>query len=438
MSGYRLGRREFVLAAAAAGVYSGAALCGSGASSTFDWKLARPEEVGISGAGLGGVRAAIQQNIDKDVIPGAVTAIARHNRLVWYEAQGVRDVAAGALMRKDDLFRMASSTKNLTATAVMMMVEADRLSLDDKVSRYIPTFTHPIVAVAPPGAKDASQVKLVPANREITVRDLITHTSGLSSIGDNLGMGPGSLVNKIQRKTGDTLADYVARLGSAALDFQPGTKFRYSPLDGFDVLLRIVEITSGLAADVFLRERIFKPLVMDSTFYNVPAELEKRIVPIYGPYKGRWPPMPPWSAAPGVFGNGPTKYFSGSAGLKSTVHDFMQFEEMMLNRGILNGQRLLKAATVANMTRNHVGSLFADWYPSKTVGLGFGLGMMVVENAANGDGRSVGSFGWGGGYGTESWADPELGVTAAMFIQMEPPPNVKADFQEALRKAIVA
>jgi CubicO group peptidase (beta-lactamase class C family) len=422
----------------AAGTCAPSVLHASNRDANFDWTLHSPEEVGMSKAGLEGIRAAMQKSVDANVVPGVVTAIARHNKLVFYEAIGMRDVAAPSPMQKDDLFDMASSTKNLTATAVMMMVEAGKLSLRDKVSRYIPTFKHPMVAVAPPGATDATQVKVIPADREITVFDLLTHTSGLLSIGDDLKAAPGSLVNKIEREPSDTLGDYVSRLGSAVLDFQPGTKCRYSPLDGFDVLLRIVEITSRTPADLFLKERILGPLDMNSTFYNVPPRLKGRVVKFYGPYNGSWPTMPPFSASPAIFGEGPTKYFSGSAGLKSTVHDFMQFEEMMLNRGMLNGHRLLQASTVADMTRNHVGSLFAEWHPPQTAGLGFGLGMAIVEDATKGNGRSVGSFGWGGGYGTETWADPELDVAGAMFIQMEPPPEkVKADLQGAVRQAIV-
>jgi CubicO group peptidase (beta-lactamase class C family) len=403
----------------------------------FDWTLHSPDEVGMSPSGLEGIRAAIQTNIDNKVIPGAVTAIARHNKLVWYEAQGVRDVETGAPMAKDDLFRMMSGTKPVTAVAVLLMMDEGKLSLDDKVSRFIPTFKDPKVAEAPAGAKDASQVKLVPANREITIKDLLTHTSGLSSAGDDLGPGPGSLVNKIERKPDDTLADYIPRLGSAALDFQPGTKWRYSPVEGFDVLLRIVEITSGKQADEFMRERIFEPLDMGDTYFNVPPEKKARVVNVYGRQGGNWKVEKPllWE----VLGEDPVKYFCGCGGLFSTVHDYMQFEAMLLNRGTLNGRKLLKPETVALMSRNHVGTLFAEWIPGLTDGHGFGLGVRIVEDEAKGSGRGIGAFGWGGAYGTETWADPELDVAAAMFIQVEPgPPDVKTDFQQALRKAIVA
>jgi CubicO group peptidase (beta-lactamase class C family) len=385
----------------------------------------------MSRAGLEGVRAAIQKHIDANEITGAVTAVARHGKLAWYEAQGVRDVATGAPMRKDDLFRMMSSSKPITATAVLMMMEEGKLSLDDEVSRFIPTFRDQKVVVAPPGAKDASAVKLVPAERCITIKDLLTHTSGLSSAGDGIAPGVGSLVNKIERKPDDTLADYIPRLGAAALDFQPGTKWRYSPLDGFDTLLRIVEITSGQPGDVFLRERLFEPLDMRDTYFNVPQGKQGRIVPLYERKDGKWQPRAH------ALGEGPYKYICGAGGLFSTVHDFMQWELMLLNAGALNGKRVLKPETVTLMSRNHVGTMFAEWIPFMTAGNGFGLGVRVLEDASKGKGRSVGAFGWGGAYGTESWADPQLELAAAIFVQ-QPVPSVLPDFQQAVRAAIVS
>lgn len=396
----------------------------TGRSSTFDWKLHAPEEVGMSRAGLENVRATLQDYIDKNEITGAVGAIARHNKLVWYDAMGVRDVITRDPMRKDDLFRMMSSTKVVTAVAVLQMMDEGKLELDDKVNRFIPTFKDMKVALGPPNSKDASQVTLVPANRDITIKDLLTHTSGLSSSGE------AQAVNKIERKPDDTLADYIPRLGSVALDFQPGSRFWYSPVDGFDVLLRIVEITSGTPADVFLRERLFEPLDMRDTHFNVPPEKQERVLTLYARKEGAW------KVEPALFGPGPHEYISGAGGLFSTVHDFMQFEAMLLNKGTLNGHRILKDETVTLMSSNHVGALFSDWFPLLTGGHGFGLSVRIVEDPAKGAGRSVGAFGWGGAYGTESWADPALDVAAALFIQ-QPVTAVQHDFQRALREAIV-
>jgi CubicO group peptidase (beta-lactamase class C family) len=240
------------------------------------------------------------------------------------------------------------------------------------------------------------------------------------------------LVNKIERRPDDTLADYVPRLGTAALDFQPGTKFRYSPVDGFDTLLRIVEIASGQTAEKFLQENLFQPLDMKDTSFNVPDEKKDRLASIHSRYGDGF------RVEKHVFGDGPSKYYSGAGGLFSTAHDYMQLEVMLLNKGSLNGMRILKPETVELMTTNHVGKLFAEWFPLFTAGQGYGLGVRVVEDKAKGGGRGVGAFGWGGAYGTESWADPELDVAAVMFIQMQTSqPSVTSEFQQALRKAIV-
>ena len=248
-------------------------------------------------------------------------------------------------------------------------------------------------------------MKLVPATRDLTIKDLMTHTSGLSS------GGTGQLVNRVRRGPGDTLADYIPKLGAAALDFQPGTRWRYSASDGIDVLLRIVEIACKAPADVSLRERVFQPLEMRDTGFNIPAKDYGRILTLYSRQDGQWRPQR------AAFGYAPIKYFSGAGGLMSTVHDYMQFEEMLLNKGELNGKRLLKPETVALMSTNHVGGLYGGTAGS-TKGTGFGLTVRVLQDpvAAN-SGRLPGAFGWGGAYGTASWTDPKDEMTAALFIQ---------------------
>lgn len=410
----------------------------------FDWKLHRPEEVGMSTAGLEGIRAVVQKHIENNNLPGAVTAVSRHNKLVWYEAQGFSDIQAKTPMRKDDIFRMMSATKPVTAVAVLMMMEAGKLSIEDKVSRYIPSFKDPKVAVAPEGwqkaamdpakrAQIASQVKLIPADREITIKDLLTHTAGLST------MGPSLLVSQIPHLPDEIIGPYAERIGAMPLDFQPGSRFSYSPADGFDVLLRIVEITSGQSADDFLRQRVFQPLDMHDTYFNVPPGKTSRIVKLYERKDNVWVP------ATSTFGNGPIKYFSGAGGLLSTAHDFLQFQEMRLNEGELNGKRLLKPETVKLMSANHVGELYLNaipGIPALTAGQGFGLGVAVtMDPKAAKTGRGEGASGWPGAYGVDSWADPELDLTAAFFVQNPSIPATHvadADFQLAIRSAVVA
>lgn len=438
MSDHAMMRRDVLGLGAglAASTLAGGAFAQAKRSATFNWTLHKPEEVGMTKAGLDAIKVAVQAHIDKKDLTGAVIAVARHNKLVQYEALGVRDVESGAPMRKDDIFRMMSSTKPTVGVATLMLQEEGKLSIDDKISRFIPEFANTKVAVAPDGfeaamrdpakrAALASQVKLVPASRDLTIRDLMTHTSGLSS------GGAGQLVNRIRRSQDDTLADYIPRLGAAALDFQPGTRWRYSASDGIDVLLRIVEIASKTPADVFLRERIHQPLDMRDTYFNVPPAKYDRILTLYGRQDGEWRPQR------AAFGYGPIKYFSGAGGSMSTVHDYMQFEEMLLNKGELNGKRLLKPESVALMSTNHTGSLYGGT-GGATKGTGFGLTVRVLQDpAAANSGRLPGAFGWGGAYGTCSWTDPADDMTAAIFIQ-QPAPTVLPDYEHAIRRAVVA
>ncbi len=441
-----IGRRELLAGGIAMGLTTTSVpgLAQGGRNTRFDWKLHRPEEVGMSAAGLAGVRAAVQKHINAHAIPGAVTAIARHNKLVWFEAQGVSDVEANTPMRTDTLFHMASSSKPVTAVAVLMMIEAGRLSLDDKISRFIPSFANPRVAIAPDNwqaalatpearAAMAAQVKLVPATRELTIKDLLTHTNGLST------GGPATLVSDPQHRVGETLGAYVARLGSKPLDFQPGTRFAYSALDAFDVLLYIVQLVSKVPADRFVNERIFQPLAMTDSAYRVPAGKESRVAKVYERKDDAWKRVQP------LFGTGAWDYVSGAGGIVSTVHDFMQFEQMLLNRGALNGKRVLRAESVALMATNHVGDLYKQaipGLPALTAGRGFGLGVSVtLDPEAAKTGRGKGAFGWNGAYGTDSWADPEFDLTAAFFIQNPSIPTTYvagADFQQAVRAAIVS
>lgn len=438
MHEFQLGRRQLL----GAGLGMAVALAATKVSArarppaSFDWTLHRPEEVGMSRVGLDGVKAAMQQHIDNGDLTGAVTAIARRGKLVHFEAQGVRDIDTQEPMRSDDIFRMMSSSKPTTGVAVMMMLDEGKLSLDDKVSRFIPEFRNPKVAVVAEGAdipRDAGltgsyvidQVKLVPAIREITIKDLMTHTSGLSSRGN------GAYINQVRHLQDDTLASYAARLGPAALDFQPGSRWEYSAVDGIDMLLRIVEVVSQTPADVFMRERVFEPLEMKDTYYNLPPAKADRLLKFYAKEDGKWTRQHPY------FGNGPTRWVSGSSGLLSTAHDFIQFHQMLLNKGELNGKRLLKPESVALMSTNHTGDLFHG-VRGDVNGLGFGLTVQITQDpvAAN-SGRLPGAFGWYGAYGTTTWTDPADQMTVAMLVQ-QTVRTVTPDFEHAIRKAVVA
>src|SRR5579859_1543981 len=381
-------------------------------SARFEWKLYQPEEVGMSVAGLAGIRTALQKQITDNNLFGAVIAVARHNKLVCYEAFGVSDVEAKTPMQKDSIFRMMSATKPVTAVAIMMMLEAGKLRLEDKVSRFVPSFANPKVAVAPPGWEKvyadpsqreqiAAQIKLIPAEREVTIKDLLTHTAGFSTMGPSALMGP---VTPPPPPPGETLVARATRLAAMPLDFQPGDHFAYSPLDGFDVLLAIVEIASGQPAEQFVQERILNPLDMHDTYYSLPRDKESRVVKVYERKADAWTPVTPY------FAFGPAKYISGAGGLFSTTCDFMQFQEMRLNQGELNGRRLLKPESVTLMRTNQIGALYSHavpQFPAMTAGQGFGLGVAVtLDPKAAESRRGAGSSGWPGAYGTDSWADP--------------------------------
>lgn len=400
----------------------------------------------IDAAGRERIGASIQAPINEGLNLGAVTSIARPDALLWYEARGAKDYPARTPMPKDAIFNMMSSTKVVTTVAVLQLMEQGRLSIDDRVSRFIPTFANARVAVAPDGwqqaAQDpaqrqaiATQVRIVPAEREITIKDLLTHTAGLSAA-YGLGMGPGSLVNpNVAGSREMTLAQRIPQLGGLALDFQPGSRFGYSPLDGMDTLLHIVELVSGQDADTYLRRHVFEPLDMVDTYFSVPPEKQARVLTLYGAGDGVFTEHEP------LLGTGPTRYFSGGAGLLSTVHDFTNFHLMLLNRGTFDRRRVLSAETVTLMTTNHVGTMYAEWVPFLSSGMGFGLGVgIVVDPDTTVTGRGRGAFGWGGGYGTEAWVEPELNLTACHFVQNATPrlPGPAPAFARTLREVLSA
>lgn len=409
-------------------------------SSGFGWSLQPPEAAGMTRAGLEGVRAAVQKNIDAELLTGAVTTIARHNKLVWHEAQGVRNVETRAPLRTNDIFRLASGSKPVTAVCILMLMDAGKLSIDDKVSRFIPTFKNPRVAQLPadlepqrftldPAKREElkSKVTLVPADRELTLKDLLTHTAGLSTF---FGMGSGSP----QIEAGRTLEERIPLVGVVTLDFQPGTQWAYSPLDGFDVLAHIVEIVSGTPLDEFMRTRLFAPLDMADMTFHLSAEQQQRLVPLYRREGSAWKPGIDLLGA----GDPAMKYLCGAGGLVGTARDYTQLQAMLLNRGELNGRRLLSRDAVVLMSTNHVGKLFEQFPVAGRKGWGFGLGVgVVVDPVAAGSARGRGSFGWDGAHGTDGWVDPERNLAAVYFVQQSDKSPLR-EFEKAIAAAVTA
>jgi CubicO group peptidase (beta-lactamase class C family) len=384
-----------------------------------------PEKVGMSKERLHRINDAVQRYIDDGKLAGAVTLVARRGVVVHFEAQGLMDLESKKPMRKDSLFRMASTTKPVTAAAVLMLMEEGKLRLGDPVSRFLPEFKTMKVAIAKAGSQD---VDLVPAEREITLRDLLTHTSGLGSG----GLGSKDMAKLMQAsKPTDTLADAVPRLATLALDFQPGSQWRYSGGGAFDILGRVVEIASGLTFDQFLRQRLFEPLGMKDTFFTVPEDRRERLATVYrGTPKGLEKLTVP------IFFNRPN-YFSGAGGLTSTAADFARFAQMLLIGGQGNGHRLLSPRTVELMGSNHVGGMFSGQLGRPEKGIGFGLGVEVVQDAVQaGWRRSNRSYGWDGAFGTIFWVDPKEQMIAVLMIQ-KPGRDIYRDFENAIRQAII-
>jgi len=400
----------------------------------------KPEDVGLSSERLQRIGQVIQRYIDAKDLAGAVTVVSRRGKVAHFEAQGLMDVERNTPMRKDAIFRMASMSKPVTGVAILMLLEEGKVRLNDPVSKFIPEFKDSKVAIEkaqPPGAATAGvgrgqtarvpEIYTVPANREITIRDLMTHTSGLESGGAGTREG-----NRIApRDTSSTLAAYIPKLGAVPLDFQPGTEWRYSALAGIETLGRIVEIVSGLTFDQFLKQRIFDPLgIRDTAFYQ-PEEKMPRVAGLYTvSVKGLGrQETPGWLAT--------RTLFSGGGGLWSTADDYIQFAQMLANGGELNGKRLLSPRTVDLMASNHVGDLYAQAGAARR-GLGFGLTVDVVMDQIEANRRtSNGSFGWDGAFGTHFWVDRKEQLAGLLLIQRSTYAQLNRDFENAVMQAIV-
>jgi CubicO group peptidase (beta-lactamase class C family) len=375
----------------------------------------------------------IEQTIDSGYINGAVGLIARNGKMVYYKSFGMADVEQKKLMNNDAIFRIASQTKAITSVAVMMLFEEGKFLLDDPISKYLPAFAHPKV-VDTFNPKDTTYTT-VPAKREITIRDLLTHTSGIAyaqigsptmnAIYAKAHIPAGFVSDKI------LLADAMKKLGPLPLEHQPGERWTYGL--NVDVLGYLVEKISGKSLDQFMKERIFDPLGMKDTYFYIPAAKQNRLVTVYTPDKKDH--LIKWNASTfeGLSADYPTvngTYYAGGAGLSSTIKDYATFLQMMLNGGVYNGQRLLSRHTVELMTTNQIGDLYIN--PNKEkFGLGFGL---TTDISSKKLGISEGSFAWGGFFGTLYWVDPKEHLVCLLFVQNWPLPHNA--FQDKFRAMV--
>ncbi len=368
---------------------------------------ADPGEVGLTARKLVELKPALQKLVDEEKTVGGVALVARRGKVAFVDTFGYRDAAAQTPTTEDTIFAIASMTKPVTAVAAMMLVEEGKLGLDDPVSKYLPQLKE--LRVLGDAKDDTDAVTAtVPSNRQITVRDLLTHTSGIAYGGL---LAADTRLAKLYAKAGiqmsgfNSIADEVGRLATVPLLHQPGEGWTYGM--SHDVLGGVIEVVSGRNLDTYMRERIFAPLDMYDTGFLVPEGKRDRVATIYRhTLFGKLVPLPK------KFGS--ATYFSGGGGLFSTARDYARFAQMLLNGGRLDGARILKPETLALMTTNQIGA-----HRALTVfkyGLGFGLEMIQRPDSK----PEISRYFWGGLYSTYFWVDPEHEVVAIVLTQILP------------------
>jgi CubicO group peptidase (beta-lactamase class C family) len=383
---------------------------------------AAPAEVGLSERQLGRITQALGRAIEARRAPGITVLIARRGKIAYFEALGARDPAVGDKLRKDAIFRIYSMTKPIVSVAAMMLFEEGRFLLSEPVAKYIPEFAKPKVGIEREG-----RLELVPAAREITLQDIFCHTSGLT-----YGFRGNSLVQKLYQDAmpslrGKSTAEAVAAFARLPLAYHPGTRWEYS--HSTDVLGRLIEIWSGQSLGEFLEQRIFKPLDMVDTGFYVPESQQARLAEAFA--------KDPDTGAPVELTEVRRKpnFESGGGGLVSTTLDYARFSQMLLNGGVLDGQRLLSRKTLEFMTADHLNGL-PGTFDLLVPGYGFGLGFTVrlYTGVATTPGN-IGQYSWGGLAGTTFWVDPKDELYVVMMIQA---PHSRVHMRALLRDMVYA
>ena len=377
---------------------------------------ASPESAGMSTERLKRLDNVLKEYTDKKWLAGCSAIIVRNGKIVYYKAFGYDDMDKGVPMKRDEIFRIASQTKAIISTAVMILYEEGKYLLDDPVSNYIPEFKN--VRVLDKFNENDTTYTTVPAKREVTIRDLLTHTSGLDYpvIGNKnmraiyakadipSGIGTGNRL----------LATEMKKLAALPLAHQPGEQFTYGL--SIDLLGYLVEVVSKIPLDVFLSKNIFEPLGMKDTYFYLPKEKYNRLATLYTEDSMNRVIKRP-KEKDGYHADYPNtngRYFSGGAGLSSTAYDYAIFLQMMLNGGTYNGRRILSRPIVRMMTMNQIGDLNLG---SDKFGLGFGI---ATTKGSSMEPWSEGSFQWGGYFGTSYWADPKEKIVALLMTQQNP------------------
>jgi len=382
---------------------------------------ATPESVGISAERLARIDQMCTEAVQKSDLPGIVSLVVRNGKIVHWKAYGMAENQAGRMLKRDDIFRIASQSKAITATAVMMLWEEGKFQLDDPISKYIPEFKNPQVLKS--FRYSDTTYTTEPAKSEITIRHMITHTSGIG-----YGIIDGDEQFKmIYKKAGVTdlfttekitIAESVKKLAKLPLHHNPGEKFTYS--EGLDVLGYFIEIVSGMPFDQFLKTRIFDPLAMNDTRFYLPEEKAGRLVAVQQKTDGKWTKYPVTFYDTDYPVKGAKSFFSGGAGLSSTAKDYATFLQMYLNGGELNGVRLLSRTTIEAIMGNQISDIWGE-NPDKVYGLAFSV--LTRKGEEKGGLSSEGTFDWGGYFNTQYFADPKEKVIGILMKQTQGPVN---------------
>ncbi|MBS1829644.1 MAG: beta-lactamase family protein [Acidobacteria bacterium] len=393
-------------------------------------EVVKPETAGFSSDRLIRVGETIQRHIDARNISGAVTLVARNGRIAHLQSHGLMDIEAKRPMSKDAIFRVFSMSKPVAGVAILMLIEQGKVRLNDPVSKFIPELKGMKVAVTDsgPGAAAASappKYYTIPAVREITIQDLLTHVSGLASG----PVGTAETRKMFEGLASSTLAQIIPQYAAVPLDFQPGSRWAYSPLAGFDTLGRVVEVASGVSFDQFLKDNLFAPLGMKTTAFHPGDDNWPRVATAYHRADGTLQKV----ASPNRLQS--KTYFSGAGGLVSTAEDYAQFAMMLAAGGSWNGKRILSPKTVEWMASAFV----PDTVQGRSAGRAYGLSVQLVTDPVRAGYRmSAGSFGWDGAYGTHFWVDPKEKLAGVMMIQTDNPDRqLDRDFENAVMQAIV-
>jgi CubicO group peptidase (beta-lactamase class C family) len=376
------------------------------------------ESVGLSSERLKRIDVFLQKSIDQKEIPGAVAIVCRNGKIVYHKAFGSADNTTGRAMKTDDIFRIASMSKAITSTAVMMLWEEGLFQLDDPISKYIPEFKNPTVLDSFNKADMTYTVK--PAGKEITIRHLLTHTSGLG-----YGVIDGDARFKaIYKKAGIVdlfttepvkIGDNIKKLAKLPLHHIPGEKYVYS--EGLDVLGYFIEVISGMPFDVYLKTHIFDPLSMNDTYFYVPEAKASRLVKIQTKTGENWTSFTDDFYDPDYPIKGAKTFFSGGAGLSSTAKDYATFLQMYLNNGEMGGKRLLSRKTIEAIMMNQVSELLGGAKSDQNYGLAFGL--LTAKGMGKGGAGSEGLFTWGGYFNTNYFADPKEKIIGVIMKQTQ-------------------